>query len=154
MDLSKSAVTLNQRMERAIEQKHGVKWTKISKKRKLAIIKTDILQAALYGSENAKASIDVMNKLRTAIANVIWTSSSHRAIELVFEANDEGTDVDPAVQTLARKIVLMRRIIDKFLEEEKTYVDNIACDRTYDQTGINNIKEPNVPNKRIVKWVQ
>ena len=86
---------------------------------KLAIIKTDKLQAALYGSETAKASIDVMSKLRTAIANVIGTSSSHRAIELVFEANDEGKDVDSAVQTLVRKVALMKRIIDKFLENNK-----------------------------------
>ena len=54
MDYSKSAVALNQRMERAIEQIQRFKWTNISKKRKLAVIKTDILQAALYGSETAK----------------------------------------------------------------------------------------------------
>ena len=78
------------------------------------------MQAALYGSEAAKASIDIMNKLRTAIANVIGTTSNHRAIELVFEADDEGKDVDPIVQTLVRKIALMRRIIDKLLEKEHT----------------------------------
>ena len=97
---------------------HRLKWTKIYKKRALAIIKTDIWQAALHGSETAKASIDSMNKLRTAITNVIGTASSHRAIELVFEANEEGKDVDPTVQTLVRKVALMRRIIDKFLETE------------------------------------
>ena len=63
-----------------------------------------------------------MGKLRTAIANTIGTCSKHRAIELVFEANDDGKDVDPDVQTLVRKLDLMRRIIDKFPATKKTNV--------------------------------
>ena len=39
MDYSESVVTLNRRMERAIEQIQRLKWTNISKRRKLAIIK-------------------------------------------------------------------------------------------------------------------
>ena len=58
-----------------------------------------------------------MGKLRTAIANTIGTCSKHRASELVFEANDDGKDVDPDVQTLVRKVSLMRRLIDEFLEK-------------------------------------
>ena len=58
-----------------------------------------------------------MNKLRIAIANTIGTCSSYRAIEIVSEANDEGKDADPVVQTLVRKVSLMRRLIDKFLEK-------------------------------------
>ena len=75
---------------------------------KLSIIKTDILQAALYGCETANASKEVMGKLGTAIAKTIGTCSKHRAIELVFEANDDGTNVDPDVQTLVRNVALMR----------------------------------------------
>ena len=67
----------------------------------------------------------MMAKLRTAIVNVIGTTNNHRAIELIFESNDEGKDVDPTVQTLVRKVALMRRIIDKFPEKETVYVDNI-----------------------------
>ena len=73
---------------------------------KLAIIKTDTLQAPLYGSETAKASTEMMAKLRTAIVNVIGTANNHRAMELIFEANDEGKDVDPTVQALVRKAAL------------------------------------------------
>ena len=76
------------------------------------------LTSCLYGSETAKASNEMMAKLRTAIANVIGTTNNHRAIELIFEANDEGKDVDPSVQTLVRKVALMRRINDKFHEKE------------------------------------
>ena len=94
-------------------------------KKKLATIKTDILQAALYGSETAKASTEMMAKLRTAIVNVIGTTNYHRAMELMVESNDEGKDVDPSVQSLVRKVALMRRIIDKFPEKETSYVDNI-----------------------------
>ena len=50
------------------------------------------------------------------------TCSKHRAIELFFEAND---DVDPDVQTLVRKVALMRRIIDEFPERKQTYIENI-----------------------------
>ena len=84
----------------------------LKKKRKLAIIKTDILQAALYGSETAKASTEMIAKLRIAIVNVIGTTNSNGAMELIFEANDEGKYIDPTVQTLVRKVALMRRIID------------------------------------------
>ena len=146
MDYSKSAVTLNQRMGRAIEQIQRLRWTKVLKQKKLAIIRTDILQAALYGSETAKASNEMMAKLRTAIVNVIGTANNHRAIELIFEANDEGKDVDPTVQTLVRKVALMRRIIDKFPDKEQTYVDNIKYHQKYDKKGINNIRESNTPN--------
>ena len=62
----------------------------------------------------------MMNKLRTAIADVIGKTNNHRAIELLFEANDEGKDVDPTVQTLVRKVALMRRVIDKFSDKEHT----------------------------------
>ena len=82
----------------------------------MSTIKTDILQAALYGSDTSKSSVDVMNKLRTTIANTIGTCSNHRTIEIIFEASDEGKDVDPVVQTLVRKVALMRRISDKFPE--------------------------------------
>ena len=88
-------------------------------KKKLSIIKTDILQAALYECETAKASKEVIGKLRTAIANTIGTSSKHRAIELVFEANDDGKDVDPDAQTLVRTVALMRKIIHKFFKKSK-----------------------------------
>ena len=90
-----------------------------------SIIKTDILQAALYGCETIKASIEAIGELRTAIANAIGTGSSHRAIEMIVEANDDGKGVDPNVQTLVRKVALMRRTIDDFPEEERTYVENI-----------------------------
>ena len=92
---------------------------------KLSLIKTDILQAALYGSETTKASNEVMSRLRTAIANTIGTCSKHRAIELIFEANDEGKDVDPDVQTLVRKVALMPRIITEFIEKEQSYAEHI-----------------------------
>ena len=115
---SKCATTLNQRIERAITKIARLQWTKISKNRKLSIIKTDILQAALYGSETTKASKDSTQKLRTAIANTIGPCSKHRAIELVFEVNDNGKDVDPLVQTLVRKVALIRRIIDTFPEKK------------------------------------
>ena len=62
-----------------------------------------------------------MGKLRTAMANTIGTCSKHRSIEVVFEANDDGKDVDPDVQTLVRKVALVRRIIDEF-PEQKTNV--------------------------------
>ena len=87
-----------------------------------------------------------MAKLRTAIVNVIGTTNNHRAIELIFESNDEGKDVDPMVQTLVRKVALMRRTIDKFPDKETTYGDNVKYYHTYYQRGINNIKEPNLPN--------
>ena len=65
-----------------------------------------MLQAALYGCETTKASIEAIGKLRTAIANAIGTGSKHRAIGILFEANDDGKDVDPNVQTLVRKLRL------------------------------------------------
>ena len=64
----------------------------------------------------------------------------------MFEANDEGKDVDPTVQTLVRKVSLMRMIIDKFQEKEQLYVSNIKYYQTYYQKGINNNREPNIPN--------
>ena len=54
MDLTKSAVTLNRRMKRAIEKIWMLNLCKINTKRKLSIIKIDMLQAALYGCETAK----------------------------------------------------------------------------------------------------
>ena len=75
-----------------------------------------------------------------------WRINNHRAIELIFESNDEGKDVDPTVRTLVRKVALMRRIIDKFPEKETIYVDNIKHYQKYYQKGINNIKEPNSSN--------
>ena len=66
------------------------------------------------GAKQLKPVRKSWGKLRTAIANTIGTCSKHRAIELVFEANGNGKDVDPDVQTLIRKVALMRRINDKF----------------------------------------
>ena len=148
MDLSKCATTLNERIERAISKIERLKWIKISRNRKLSIIKTDILQAALYGSETIKASKKSIQRLRSAIANAIGPCSKHRAIELVFEANDIGKDVDPMVQTLVRKVALIRRIIDKFPEMKQVYVNNISSYQKFYQRGINNPKRHEVANTR------
>ena len=61
----------------------------------------------------------MIGKFKTAIADTVGPSSKHRAVQMVFEANDEGKDVDPEVQTIVRKIALMRRIIDKFSTKKK-----------------------------------
>ena len=44
----------------------------------------------------------------------------------MFEANHDGKDVDPNVHTLIGKVALVRKTIDKFPEQENTYVENIT----------------------------
>ena len=148
MDFSKCATTLNERIERAISKIERLRWIKISRSRKLSIIKTDILQAALYGSETTKASKKSMQRLRSAIANAIGPCSKHRAMEMVFEVNDIGKDVDPIVQTLVRKVALIRRIIDKFPEMQEVYVNSITMYQKFYQRGINNPRKIGVDNTR------
>jgi hypothetical protein len=114
LDNTKTAKTLNERVEKATERVRRLRWLKISTARKVSIIKSDILQAGLYGCETSRISVDVMAKFKTAIIDTIGTKSQHRAQEIIFEIHDKGKDMDPEIQALVRKVTLLRRITDKF----------------------------------------
>ena len=102
----------------------------------------------------AKASNEMMAKLRTAIVNVIGTTNNRRAIELIFESNDEGKDVDPMVQTLVRKVDLMRRTIDKFPDKETTYVDNVKYSKNISKEVLTTSKKLTCRTPTATKWAQ
>ena len=67
----------------------------------------------------------MIGKFKTAIADAIGTKSQHRAQEIIFEVNDTGKDIDPEIQTLVRKVSLLRRITDKFQHVLEECMKNI-----------------------------
>ena len=73
-----------------------------------------MLPAALYGTETARCNINEMQALRTAITDVIGPRSARRCIAMVYETCSGGTDLDPQVQQLVRKVALLKRMMAKF----------------------------------------
>ena len=125
MDNTKTAKTLNERVEKATERVRRLRWLKISTARKVSIIKSDILQAGLYGCETSRISGDVMAKFKTAIVDAIGTKSQHRAQEIIFEIHDKGKDLDSEIQAVVRKVTLLRRITDKFPNVTDNCIENM-----------------------------
>ena len=68
-----------------------------------------ILAATLYGSEVGQGGQKELRALRTAIVNTIGTISARKCVDVVFETCGHHIDLDPAVQQLARKVLLLRR---------------------------------------------
>ena len=113
---------------------------------KISIIKSDILQAGLYGSETSRASKEMIGKFKTAIAEAIGTKSQHRAQEIIFEINDTGKDIDPEIQILVRKVSLLRKIADKF---PQTSDECITIAKKYEELFQMGVENPNTTKTNL-----
>ncbi len=116
-DGANAAPTLTKRLENATDAVNRLARLPITKARKAHIIRTNILPAALYGSEVAEGSKKAMQALRASIANAIGPRSVRRSPAMTFEScSGKGKDLDPMVQRLVRKVTLLRRTIAKHEE--------------------------------------
>ena len=76
----------------------------------------------IYVLAQRMGAIDSDNHLlRYRISDKSWSDIHNIGFSTLadFEVNDEGKDVDPYVQTLVRKVALMRRTVDKFPEKQE-----------------------------------
>ena len=80
----------------------------------IEIIRTLILPAALYGSEVSPCNGAALKALQAAIVNAIGPASSRRAPEIVQELLSTFGEVDPQAVAIARKFVLLYRIVAKY----------------------------------------
>ena len=52
--------------------------------------------------------------MRTAIAEVIGPNSARRCLAMVFTLNSQRIDLDPCIQQVVRKVLLLRRVTAKY----------------------------------------
>ena len=114
MDSRNAASTTTRRIQKATAKVKRLKWLPISPAGKSTTITTTVLPAALYGTEVGNGSKRATQALRTAIGDTMGPSSARRCLAMVFTYNNKKTDLDPQVQQLVRKVLLLRRIIAKY----------------------------------------
>ena len=79
--------------------------------KKLRIIRGLIIAKSLYGTEAAEPSCKRIDALTTAIVKAMGIRNETRSLALAFEATQEAGDLDPRINMLVRKVILLRRII-------------------------------------------
>ena len=116
MDASGCSPTITARLVKATRLVRRLRWLPMELKDKITIIRTTVLPGALYGSEVSSLNQTALAALRTAIADVLGPSSARRCLEVVFEARRGrgAADLDPKVNQLVRKILLLRCVIAKY----------------------------------------
>ena len=98
LDNSKANTTLTERCDNAADATTRLDRLPLTTDRKAEIIRTNVLPAALYGSEVGEASKRSMNRLTTAIVNAIGPKGKKRSTVLTFEiCSGKGRDLDPVV---------------------------------------------------------
>ena len=126
MDLTGNATTITSRLRKATVMTRRLKWLPIPKEEKAKAIRTTILPGALYGTEPVKCNAQELQALRSAIVDAIGPRSTRRCMAMVFEACSAGGDLDPMVQQLVRKVMLMKRIMAKY-PQTKIKVKSAIC---------------------------
>ena len=101
-------------MEEATEMVMKVGRIRCSRKMKTKVIRGNALAKGLYVCEVAKCGKKQMSAFKAAIVDAIWPRSVRRSATVVLEAGSEGADLDPEINALVRKVMLLRRVIAKF----------------------------------------
>jgi hypothetical protein len=105
--------TLIKRMVKAIGLVHRVGRLPLSIEAKAKIIRTKVLAVALYRYEASRICPVTLLKLRSAIKQVLGSHTSHKSTDFTFAVSSHGSDLDPEVVVLCRRILFIRRILTK-----------------------------------------
>ncbi len=81
----------------------------LTRDKKIQLIKTNILPAALYGCETGNPSIQAMKKLRSSIADIIGAASAKRSVNLTFDTAGVNEDLDPITNMFYYRVAELRR---------------------------------------------
>ncbi len=76
------APTVTKRFHKAAEMAQRLKCMNLPRDKKIHLVKTNILPAALYGCETGNPSMQAMQKLRSSIADIIDDASAKRLSRL------------------------------------------------------------------------
>ena len=76
-------------------------------------IRGKMIPKALYGCETSPINETAMRMLRTAFANCITFVTTRRSIDLTFVMASIGTDLDPDVDVMTRRMTMLRRMMAK-----------------------------------------
>ena len=102
--------TITDRMNAAIKTVGKIRWFKYSYSQKAALIRTAVLPKALHCCEPAPVCERTLQKLRSAIADVICPHSQHKSVGLAYHFASHGSDLDPGIHILSRRITMLRRM--------------------------------------------
>ena len=109
----KVGTTLTERMRQATKSTERLDMFNAPYDKKEAIIRTKMLPKGLYGCELAPVNEAAMRAFRTATAACLTFSTAQKATDLTFAAATRGTDVDPDVNVVCKRIKALRRSMAK-----------------------------------------
>ena len=105
------------------------------------IIRTKALPRALYGIEGSQPPGQQMRKVASAIKDAITHSSTHRSHDLTFAVCSNGSDLDPEVHMLIRRVILLRRMMTKHVRasEAVLHIYRLYKSHEYDGTDVGKV---------------
>lgn len=105
--------TLNERFRKVMDVIYKTGRLPLTFAQQTSLIRPNVLTAALFGCESAPFDDAPLIALRAAIVRVIGPSKTCTSNDLAFSPSSYRIDIDPLVQILVRKVVLMRRVLAK-----------------------------------------
>ena len=108
-----TGTTITKRLHKATAIVHKIARTSYNFCSKAMLIRQVALATGLYGAEAAPACDQALAGLRSAIASTIGPHSRLTNHSIKFSLNPFGTDLDPVVELLARRVAIIRRMIAK-----------------------------------------
>ena len=105
--------TITARLKKACRIVYKIAKTNLAFFNKAKLIRTVALATGLYGSEAAPVCDQALASLRTAIARTIGPHSRLTNNAMKFLLESHGTDLDPAVEVLSRRVMVLKRILAK-----------------------------------------